>query len=44
MVDTLTGYLDKIAAAATTTGRSSNMADLAASMAILVDTNAAQAK
>ena len=44
MVDTLAGYLDKIAAAATTTGRGTNLADLSASMAILVGTNAAQAK
>ena len=43
MVDMLAGYFDKIAAAATTTGQGTDMADLA-SMAILVDTNASQAK
>ena len=44
MVDTLAGYLDNISAAATTAGRGAYMDDLAASMAILVDTNASQAK
>ena len=44
MVDTLSGYLDNIAAEATTTGRGTEIADLAASMAVLVDTNTAQAK
>ena len=44
MVDNLSGCLDNIAAAATTTGRGIELADLAASMPILVDTNAAQAK
>ena len=39
MVDTLFGYLDKITVAATTTGRGTDMADLDARMAILVDTN-----
>ena len=44
MVDTLAGYLDNIAAAATTTGRVKEMADLADSMVILVDINTAQTK
>ena len=44
MVDTLAGYLGNIAAAATTTGRGTKMADLDARMAILVDTNTAQPK
>ena len=43
-VDTLEGYLDNIAAAATTTRRGTELADLAASMAIILDTNSAQAK
>ena len=44
MVDMLAGYLDNIAAAATITGCGTELADLASSMAILVDTNADQAK
>ena len=44
MVDTLVGYLDNITSAATKTGRGTKLVDLAASMAILVDTNRAQAK
>ena len=44
IVKTLAGYLDNIAAAATTTGRGIELDDIATSMAILVDTNAAQAK
>ena len=44
MLDTLAGYLNNLAAAATTTGRRTDLSDLAASMAILVDTNTAQAK
>ena len=44
MVDTLVGYLDNIAAAATTTGSGTELSDLAASMAILLDTNTDQAK
>ena len=44
MVDTLDGYLDNIAAAATTTGRVTELDNLITSMAILVNTNAAQAK
>ena len=44
MVDMIDGYLDNIAAAATTTGQGISLADLADSMVILVDTNAAQAK
>ena len=44
MVDMLAGYLDNISAAATTTRCGTELADLAAIMAILVDTNAAQAK
>ena len=44
MVETLDGYLNNISAAATTTGRGKELDDFAASMAILVDTNASQAK
>ena len=44
MVDTLEGYLDNIAAEAMNVGGGKELADLAASMAILVDTNVAQAK
>ena len=44
MVDTLAGYFDIIAAAATTTGHGTDLAYIAASMAILLDTNAAQSK
>ncbi len=44
MVDNLAGYLDNIAAAATTAGKGTELADLAASLAILVATNATQAK
>ena len=44
MVDMLAGYLDNISAAATMTGRSTELSDLTASMTILVDTNASQAK
>ena len=44
MFDTLAGYLDNIEAAATTAGHGTELSDIAASMAILVDTNAAQAK
>ena len=41
MVEMIAGYLENIAAAATTTRRGTELADLATSMAILVDTNAA---
>ena len=46
MMDSLAGYLDNIAAAATNTATATGgpLADLAASMVIVVDTNAAQAK
>ena len=44
MIHTLAGYLDNITVAATITVRHTEMADLAASMAILVDTNSAQSK
>ena len=44
MVDTLAGYLDNIAAAATNAGGGKELAELAASVAILVDTNAVQAR
>ena len=45
-MDSLAGYLDNIAAAATNTATATGgpLADLAASMVIVVDTNAAQAK
>ena len=44
MVETLSGYLDNITAASNTTGQDTELDDIASSMAILVDTNAAQAK
>ena len=44
MVDTLAVYLNNISAAATTTRSGTKLADHAASMSILVDTNASQAK
>ena len=44
MVDTLAGYLDNIAAAATTTRGGIELVHLSAIMAILVNTNTAQAK
>ena len=44
MVNTLAGYLDNITSTDTTIGRGTKLAHLDASMDILVDTNAAQAK
>ena len=44
MFNMLSGYLDNTTAAANTTGRVTELADLATSMSILVDTNAAQSK
>ena len=44
MVDTIAGYLDNIADLDTNLGGGKELSDLAASIAILVETNVAQAK